>query len=581
VDRHRRIIRRSSIVVGAATVALVATVLASSAGTTSAATPPALVKHVPTVLYVGTYKGIATPASRTYPSIQAAVDAAAKGDTILVAPGDYHETGDMGANAPSPSDLSSGWYGGVDISTPDITLRGMDRDTTIVDGTLASAATPCSAKPADQNLLGGAGRNGILVWKANNVHVDNLTVCNFLSGSGNSGNEVWWNGGAGSGVIGLWGYEGSFLTATSTYFANSDPSLASACSSCALYGIFSSDSSDGYLSQLYANNFSDSGLYIGACHRVCNATVDGAWMEDNALGYSGTNSGGALTIENSTFDNNKEGVDTNTQLEGDPPPPQDGRCLAHKVNPVTGTHSCWVFRDNTVAYNNNPNVPVTGSAGLGPTGTGMTISGGRWDTVLDNTFVGNGAWGILFAPYPSGTASSDGKTCAGTGGFVSAPPIPSAVQCLYDAYGNALVGNKFSGNGTFGNPTNADFGNLVIGGGQPKNCFGGNTEWNSTFTTVTGLATSANANASLTPANCGGRTPSTGLLGSNTDIPLLVQAECDAGVLAGCASGYPQATAVTMQPVPSGLPTMANPCSGVPANVWCPGGVPAAGRTAG
>lgn len=92
-------------------------------------------------------------------------------------------------------------------------------------------------------------------------------------------------------------------------------------------------------------------------------------MKNNALGYSGTNSGGTLTISHSTFDNNKEGVDTNTQLPGDPPPPQDGGCTGNKIDRVTGTHSCWVFENNLVANNNNPNVPVTGSAGLGPTGT--------------------------------------------------------------------------------------------------------------------------------------------------------------------------------------------------------------------
>jgi len=581
MGHHRRTARSSLAVAGTAALVLLATVLVTDGATSSGAATPPRAARAPQVLYVGSYKGIVTPAAQTFTSIQAAVDAASRGDTILIAPGDYHETGDMGANAPTPADLADGWYGGVDISTPDLTLRGMDRNTTIVDGTLASATTPCSSNPADQNTLGGAGRNGILVWKAANVHVDNLTTCNFIAGSGNAGNEVWWNGGAGSGTIGLRGYEGSYLTATSTYFANSDPTVASACATCALYGIFASDSVHGTLDQIYANNFSDSGLYIGACRRGCDATVTNAWMEDNALGYSGTNSGGSLVIRNSTFDNNKEGVDTNTQLQGDPPPPQNGRCTDKSVSPITGTTSCWVFEDNLVANNNNPNVPVTGTAGLGPTGTGMTISGGRNDTVMNNKFVGNAAWGILFAPYPSTTASSGGKTCTGTGGVLSAPPIPSAIQCLYDAQGNALVDNEFAGNGTLGNPTNADFGNLLVSGNEATNCFSGNTSWDPTFTTQLGPAKSANANPALNPATCGTKTPKTGLLGTNTDVNLLVQAECDAGVLSGCASGYPQTTSVVMQPVPASLPTMPNPCNGVPGNLWCPGGVPAAGRTKG
>ena len=138
----------------------------------------------PKVLYVGSLSGHPTPPSSTFSSIQSAVDASKPGDWILIAPGDYHESGDMGADAPSPSDLADGWYGGVDISTPRIHLRGMNRNSVIVDGTTSAATTPCSASPADQNTLGGEGRNGILVWKVSGVSVDNLTVCNFLAGSG-------------------------------------------------------------------------------------------------------------------------------------------------------------------------------------------------------------------------------------------------------------------------------------------------------------------------------------------------------------------------------------------------------------
>ena len=50
------------------------------------------------------------------------------------------------------------------------------------------------------------------MWKADNVSIENLTACNFLGGAGDSGNEIWWNGGDGSGKIGLTGYTGSYLT---------------------------------------------------------------------------------------------------------------------------------------------------------------------------------------------------------------------------------------------------------------------------------------------------------------------------------------------------------------------------------
>ena len=111
----------------------------------------------PRVLYVGMFGGITTPKSSTFKTIQAAVDAAKPSDWILIAPGDYHETGDMGSNAPSAADLSDGWYGGVDITTPRIHLRGMNRNSVIVDGTLAKASTPCSSAASDQNTLHGKG----------------------------------------------------------------------------------------------------------------------------------------------------------------------------------------------------------------------------------------------------------------------------------------------------------------------------------------------------------------------------------------------------------------------------------------
>ena len=524
----------------------------------------------PQVLYVGTFHSIATPASVTFNSIQAAVDASKKGDWILIAPGDYRETDDV-AHPPTASELASGWYGGVDISTPDLHLRGMDRNGVIVDGT--SSGSACSSAPGDQNTLGGEGRNGILVWKAKGVSIDNLTVCNFLAGSGNGGNEIWWNGGAGSGKIGLKGYSGSYLTATSTYFANSDVNHLNVCATCALYGIFASNSKGpATLDHLYANNFSDSGMYVGACTKVCDVTISNATMENNALGYSGTNSGGAVVIENSTFDNNKDGLDTNTALTGDPPPPQDGRCSVKSAQ-YSGTKSCWIFKNNLVENNNNPNTPVAGTAGLGPTGTGMTISGGRNDIVTENQFVGNGAWGILFVPYPDANTTSGGKTCQREHGVVATSLNIQGVACLFDPQGDHLVGNQFSGNGTLGNPSNADFGNLLIGGHEAVNCFSGNTDG-------AGAATNGNALDGFpqqTPTSCGTKTPKSGLLGGNTDLTMLIQVECDAGVLSGggCANAhYPQPTAVVMDPLPS-LASMPNPCVDVPANLWCRGGSPA------
>jgi hypothetical protein len=495
------------------------------------------------VLLVGRYHGEAGQ----YTTIQAAVDAAQPGDWILVAPGDYHETDD--AHVTSTARLSTGDHAGVVVTTPDLHIRGMDRDTVIVDGTKAGASTPCSDAAQDQNfgpVAGGKaqGRNGIVVWKADDVSIENLTVCNFLGGAGDSGNEVWWNGGDGSGKVGLSGYTGTYLTGTSTFFGTE--------STAAEYGIFSSNAAGpGSWNQIYGSNMNDSGMYVGACLQVCDVTIDHAWMENNALGYSGTNSGGSIVIENSQFDKNEDGVDTNTQIAGDPPPPQDGACPHGGTSPITHTRSCWVFIHNNVHDNNNPNVPEAGNAAAGPIGTGMTLSGGRNDTVMDNTFANNGAWGTLFVPYPDSGTPSFHQKCSHYGGFQI-----SGLGCVFETENDRLAGNTYVNNGFFGNPTNADFGQIVVHTGLPSNCYVDNVAPKG----------SSPPNLEQLQPTCG--VPSTS---TNTDSALVSQVECDAR-LAACPAGakYPPQTGVHLEPMPRSLPTMPDPCAGVPSNSWCP-----------
>ncbi|HMC52282.1 MAG TPA: hypothetical protein VKI64_05930, partial [Acidimicrobiales bacterium] len=201
---------------------------------------------------VGTYRGI----PGQFRTIQAAVDAARPGDWILVAPGDYHENGSSDPELPA----------GVLIRTPGIHLRGLDRNSVIVDGTRPGAPTPCSSDPAFQVT----GRDGVVVYKVSGTYVENLTVCNFLTDpvTGEHGNQIWWNGGDGSGKIGLGSYFGSFLTATSMF----GPGLHN--QHLAQYGIFVSNSrGPGLITTSYASNMADAAYYVGGCRRVCNATL--------------------------------------------------------------------------------------------------------------------------------------------------------------------------------------------------------------------------------------------------------------------------------------------------------------------
>jgi hypothetical protein len=433
----------------------------------------------------------------------------------------------------------------------------------VIDGTKPGSAR-CSGKGSAQNFGRGtsgatgsasgygratavakpSGVNGLMVFKAGHVSIENLTACNFLGGSGDAGNQIWWNGDPSTGKIGGRGFYGGYLTATSRYYKTEK--------SAATYGIFSSNWNGGTWDHIYASNFNDSGFYIGACRQVCNQTLNHGWAEYNALGYSGSNSGGQLVIKNSEFDKNQDGFNTNSQ-NGDNPPPQNGSCPGNQISPITHTHSCWVFTRNYVHDNNNPNVPSSGGAAAGPVGTGLSDSGGRNDTFMNNRFVNNNAWGAIIVNYPD-----KGPPC--TGGTKNSP-ILGKKSCLYDEWGDALINNTFSHNGSYGNPTNGDFEQLNFET-HPSNCFRGNVN------TAGSLSPGSVALEQTYPV-C-----TTSAVPPNLNVPFLNQVLCDSLINVppfGCRPGdhYPHRTRIILHQLPKNLKTMPNPCKGVPTNPWC------------
>jgi plastocyanin len=202
----------------------------------------------------------------TYSTIQAAVDAAKPGDLVSIGPstnpdGTYHEAVI------------------VKTKTPNITIRGRDRDRVILDG---------------QYKLD----DGFEVL-ANNVVIENMTARHYV------GNGFYWTG--------VNGYRGSYLTA----YADGD------------YGIYAYSSINGQFDHDFAAGHPDSGFYIGACH-PCNALITNVVSEDNALGFSGTNAGGNLVISNSIWRNNMSGIAPNT-LDSEPNPPQNGDTIINNL----------------------------------------------------------------------------------------------------------------------------------------------------------------------------------------------------------------------------------------------------------
>ena len=514
------------------------------------------------VLRVGSSHGI----KGQFATLHAALKAARAGDWILVAPGDYKTRPSWIAGPRGHPSFPAGYL----ITTRDLHIRGMNRKTVIVDGTRPGSAR-CSrarsaqnfgARPSGGGSVGGyartagapTGENGLMVFKAPHVSIENLTVCNFLGGSADAGNEIWWNGGADSSRVGGHGFYGAYLTTTSTYLKGQSQAGEL---SAARYGLFSSNWSGGTWDHVYASNFNDSGFYIGACQQVCDQTLDHGWSQYSALGYSGTNSGGRLLVENSEFDHNEDGFDTNSQ-NADEPAPQNGACPAGVKPPVRGAHSCWVFYRNYVHDNNNPNVPASGSAAAGPVGTGMSVSGGRNDTILDNRFSGNAAWGLILVPYLDSGKPCDGGTVGALGGD----------SCLWDDYDDAVIGNTFSHNGSYGHPTNGDFAQTNFQADPQTNCFSANHEAGGGAIKPAGAAALQESH----PA-CTGQPVS----GGSSDPKFLGEVLCDSqvqlspGTPASCPSGpYPRVTHIVMHPLPRKLATMPGVCHGVPANAWCP-----------
>lgn len=195
-----------------------------------------------------------------YPTIQAAVDAADPGDLVLIDRGIYREA--------------------VDVRTPGITIRGVDRNEVIIDGEFE--------RP-----------NGIQAIFTDGVVVENLTTMNHTL------NGVFWNG--------VRGYRGSYLTAIN----NGD------------YGIYAFDSGDGLFEHSYASGSPDASYYIGQCN-PCDAVITDSIGEWSGLGYSGSNASTNIYIVNNVFRNNGTGAAPNS-LDGELLPPAENVVVAGNV----------------------------------------------------------------------------------------------------------------------------------------------------------------------------------------------------------------------------------------------------------
>ncbi|HEV7584745.1 MAG TPA: hypothetical protein VGO14_03095 [Solirubrobacteraceae bacterium] len=476
-----------------AVLALVAVSLAATAGAALASNA--------NIVRQGTPPAKFPPNTHYFKTIQAAVNASTAGDYVLIEPGVYYE-------AVKVTSAQAG-----------IWIRGMNRNTVILDG---------------QNKTG----NGIEIYKTNNVWVDNLTVRNFDTGSECSaedcGNGIWWNGGANTNKIGAHGWYGSYLTAYDTGLNGG-------------YGIFTGHETEGSWDNIYASGFNDSGMYLGACQE-CKARITRATMENNSLGYSGSNSGGSLAIEWSVFRHNSSGVLPNSENPGDAPPPQDGECNRPNIeNPeptptitTTKIPRCTVIRYNLISENNNSTVPVNGSTERASFGNGIILPGTYADLIEKNFISDNEKTGVFGIEYPNPLTPENG--------FLG--------SIFFQLAGNKISKNVFAHNGYFGGPFTGD---VTLASGANEIFLG--TESQSKNNCVSGNVFTAATFPAKIQGTWGCQNETTPNPGGAPQVYEYIGATAEEAALLRKPTG---------QPVPPPQQTMPNPCKGAPKNPLCP-----------
>lgn len=247
-----------------------------------------------------------------YPTLEAAIAAAARGDVILLAAGTY--AGDVT----------------VPESKAGITIRGVNRNTVVFDG--------------------GGVRGNALEIEADEVTIENLSAHDYQE------NGVYWEG-----VV---GFVGRYLTVWNV----------------GLYGIYAIQSRGGIIEQSYVSGAADAAFYIGECH-PCDTVIRGVTARLSAVGYSGTNAGGNLIVEDSLFEANGVGILPNSYDVGLEPPPQREA----------------TFRRNVVLGSGTSATPMATPLG-GFRGIGIGIVGGIGNVVEGNEVTGSARYGIAIVP---------------------------------------------------------------------------------------------------------------------------------------------------------------------------------------
>jgi parallel beta-helix repeat protein len=263
------------------------------------------------------------------PTINDGIDLVSSGGLVLVSPGTYAEE--------------------VTIDKPDVTVRGVDRNATVIDG-------------------GGTRAYGVFA-SADGVRIENLTVHSTLfygvlvTGMHDE------NGPLAHGGPGYTELDPAEFPPVERFSVSHVTAYNNG-----LYGIYAFNARHGSITDSYASGSADSGFYVGQCEE-CDILVAGNVAERNAIGFENANASDSLTIAGNRFAGNRIGMTLISNYQ-EAFTPQRG-------NTVAG---------NLITANSSSDSPAHA---LGGFGIGLAVTGGQGNRITGNRIEGNPVAGIL------------------------------------------------------------------------------------------------------------------------------------------------------------------------------------------